>query len=138
MAFAVITGRGGLEALLATNANLDGDAVLAHAFPSDDVTRELLSIMIAVTPIATVMTNPEIHGPTIDLFNASSAMLRNLGAPWWNLFAVDGVRAYLALPPGVLAIAGDQLITRYREVDVNATVTGDVSIYVFARQWRGE
>lgn len=132
MAFTVENQYGAHDILVdKTKINIDGDQRIDLEFPADDIVRSIQAFRVRVRDIATMMTNPELFGPALRLNRggASAKSTRFLGAYRWVQILANQVVVMGRFPPGILVWPTDELEISFTEVDVNATVAGDLEIF---------
>ena len=139
MAFAVETQYGQRDELkddLILNKN--GNVELTFEFPDDGILRKILVVHLELLSIATMMTSPEIYGPSLMLERGGNR-LGWFGMTRWLVVASNRLEAYVWPGNEYSAIVQptDEMKMFWLETDVNATPTGDLKIRVECLRIRG-
>lgn len=122
--------------LSATKANIDSDQGDAWVLPPGVGHCAIMEVMVEVSGIATVRTAVEDAGIRGLIINAAGDIAVDFigNAPWRLVNGAPAgagwVNAYISPDPLVEWKEGEKLELFFPEIDVNATPTGDLRVYV--------
>lgn len=138
MTFALLSPRAAEQFILVDTSisNIGVPVASSLALPSGWGDSLLLDAHVLVNQIATMMTNPELSGVSIRIVDAQGSSADYLGTGRWHQTATDVLQATID-PDQVRYLRGDEQIrVEFAEVDVNATPTADVFVFIRVRRIR--
>lgn len=127
MAFTVASQDGQRDVLVSYSSNINGDQALSIEMPDDGIVREILAIYVNIVDIATLISNPEIYGPS--LFHSRGTVTRLfIGDRRWLQVGATSVSSILILQNRVTVLPTDELRVSFREIDTHSTPTADMYV----------
>lgn len=127
MAFTVSSQDGQRDVLGSYTTNINGDQTLTIEMPNDGIIRDILTVSLYIGDIATLLTNPENFGPSINHTRGTNSRLY-IGEARWIQIKTDTLVALVVLRHRVTVWPTDELRFSFREVDTNVTPTADLTV----------
>jgi len=128
----VASERLGRVSLVGATANVvDGDYGEIYTLPAGFGDLFIERAFVTVSGIATLATTPELLGVAVSIVDAATSTLDWIGMARWQAYLTAGVCAYFDLTrQNVLFRQNEQAVVQSREMDTNASPTGDLRLYV--------
>lgn len=120
------------EVLLAgSKLNVDGDQADTWIPPYGLGDLAIMEIGIDINTLATSVADPTAIGVRIGVVDAAGSSIVDIAgdAPFRRM-AANRLEAYISPDPLVLVRQGEKIVIEFPEVDINATPTGDLAVYV--------
>jgi len=137
MAFTVGNQIGAWDLLVdASLTNVDGDVAAALQFPDDGILRQVFRVSVEANTIATMMTAPELQGPSVSFRREAGPLTwESWNFRWNQQDAVQLVSSVdIPLETAPIVAAGDNLRLEALETDVDATPTVDYIVYCMCKR----
>lgn len=144
MTYAIRSERGLGQSILAVSyADVDSDDTLRDGLPPGFGDCLITEVLVSVTGAADLPTDAllAVSGPLVQV-EISSGVVDFVGIGRWvknagtTATTTEGVAAHIIPDEPVFWHEGEDLRIDYAEIDVNATPTGDVTIFVRVQRLR--
>lgn len=134
---AVVSDRYAEQAIiLQTSTDVDGDQALSIALPAGLGEVLISEVQVDVSSIATMLSGPELRGPTVRLTGAAGTLVDFVGSWRWQIVSATRVIAECKPDTAVIWKEDELLRVIYQEVDTNAAPTADCGTVVRCRRLR--